>query len=37
MWGCTPYDEENVVMRTPEELDEYYDCREQLGGSTDEG
>ena len=32
MWGCTPYadDEEKVVMRTAEELDEFYDCREDI-------
>ena len=27
MWGCTPYsaDEERVRMKSPDELQEYYD------------
>ena len=25
MIGCTPYEEENVIMRSAEELEEYYD------------
>lgn len=31
MLGYTPYskDEEKVVMRSAEELDEYYDCIDQ--------
>ena len=31
MYGCTPYayDEESVIMRTGEEINEYYDCRNQ--------
>ena len=38
MLGCTPYayDEESVVMRSPEELDEYFAHREEIGGSNEQ-